>query len=48
MCYVEIMMKSSLFYKIESEPEISGLAYIPDFISIQEQDFLLAQIDQQP
>lgn len=33
----------------ETEPEIdiSGLTYIPDFISAQEQDFLLAQIDQQ-
>lgn len=27
---------------------IQGLTYIPDFISAEEQDFLLAQIDQQP
>lgn len=27
---------------------IPGLTYIPDFISAQEQDFLLSQIDQQP
>ena len=33
--------------KTEPEIDISGLTYIPDFISAQEQDFLLAQIDQQ-
>lgn len=27
--------------------DIRGLTYIPDFISVQEQDFLLSQIDQQ-
>lgn len=48
MCYVEIMMKSNLFYSLDSKPEISGLAYIPDFISVQEQDLLLSQIGQQP
>ncbi len=47
MCYVEIMIKSSLLYHLESKPEISGLTYIPDFISAQEQDFLLSQINQQ-
>ncbi len=33
----------------ETEPEIniSGLTYIPDFISAHEQDLLLSQIDQQ-
>lgn len=34
--------------KTEPEINISGLTYISDFISAQEQDFLLAQIDQQP
>ncbi len=34
--------------KTEPEIDISGLAYIPDFISAQEQDLLLSQIDQQP
>lgn len=33
--------------KTETEIDISGLTYIPDFISAQEQDFLLSQIDQQ-
>jgi alkylated DNA repair dioxygenase AlkB len=33
--------------KAEPEIDISGLTYIPDFISAQEQDFLLLQIDQQ-
>lgn len=33
--------------KAEPEIDISGLTYIPDFISAREQDFLLAQIDQQ-
>lgn len=47
MCYIEIMMKSSLVYHLESKPEISGLTYIPEFISAHEQDFLLSQIDQQ-
>ncbi len=32
----------------EPEPSISGLTYIPDFISAQEQDFLLSHIDHQP
>lgn len=32
----------------ESEINISGLTYISDFISVQEQYFLLGQIDQQP
>lgn len=31
----------------QEDMDIPGLAYIPDFISTQEQDFLLAQIDQQ-
>jgi alkylated DNA repair dioxygenase AlkB len=35
-------------HKAEPEINISGLTYIPDFISAQEQDFLLTQIDQQP
>ena len=30
------------------EIDISGLTYIPDFITFAEQDFLLSQIDQQP
>lgn len=34
--------------KAEPEINISGLTYIPDFISAQEQDFLLSQIDHQP
>ena len=34
--------------KMGPEIDISGLRYIPDFISAQEQDFLLSQIDQQP
>lgn len=34
--------------KTEPEINISGLTYIPDFISAQEQDFLLSQIDHQP
>ena len=34
--------------KTEPEIDISGLAYIPDFIYVQEQDSLLAQIDQYP
>lgn len=34
--------------KTEPEINISGLTYIPDFISAQEQDSLLSQIDQQP
>lgn len=34
--------------KTGPEIDISGLTYIPDFISAQEQDFLLSQIDQQP
>lgn len=33
--------------KTEPEIDISGLTYVPDFISAQEQDFLLSQIDQQ-
>lgn len=33
--------------KPEPEINISGLAYIPAFISAQEQDFLLSQINQQ-
>lgn len=33
--------------KTEPEINISGLTYIPDFISAQEQDSLLAHIDQQ-
>lgn len=33
--------------KFEPEINISGLTYIPDFISSKEQDFLLSQIDQQ-
>ncbi|MCK6417541.1 MAG: alpha-ketoglutarate-dependent dioxygenase AlkB [Alphaproteobacteria bacterium] len=33
--------------KTEPEINVSGLIYIPDFISVQEQDFLLSQIDQQ-
>lgn len=33
--------------KIGPKINISGLIYISDFISVQEQDFLLAQIDQQ-
>jgi alkylated DNA repair dioxygenase AlkB len=42
--------QKSLFMDQKTEPEIniSGLTYISDFISAQEQDFLLAQIDQQP
>lgn len=32
----------------KTEPDISGLTYIPDFISAQKQDFLLSQIDQKP
>lgn len=41
--------QQSLLMDQEAEPEIniSGLIYIPDFISVQEQDFLLSQIDQQ-
>ena len=34
-------------HKAEPEINISGLTYIPDFISAQEQDLLLSQIDQQ-
>lgn len=34
--------------KTEPEIDISGLSYIPDFISAQEQACLLSQIDQQP
>jgi alkylated DNA repair dioxygenase AlkB len=43
-------MQLNLLNTGNSEPEIyiSGLTYIPDFISAQEQDFLLSQIDQQP
>lgn len=33
--------------KAEPEIDISGLIYVPDFISAREQDFLLSQIDQQ-
>lgn len=33
--------------KAQPEIDISGLTYIPDFISAQEHDFLVAQIDQQ-
>jgi hypothetical protein len=32
----------------ELEINISGLTYIPDFISAQDQDFLFCKIDQQP
>lgn len=32
--------------KTESEINISGLTYIPDFVSAREQNFLLSQIDQ--
>ena len=40
----------SLFLDQKTKPEIniSGLTYIPDFMTAQEQDFLLAQIDHQP
>jgi len=31
-----------------SEIDISGLTYVPDFITPAENDFLLSQIDQQP
>lgn len=34
--------------KAEPEIDISGLTYIPYFISAQEQNFLLSQIDHQP
>lgn len=34
--------------KTEPEIDISGLTYIPDFISVQERNFLLSQIDHQP
>ncbi len=34
--------------KTKPKIDISGLTYIPDFISAQEQNFLLAQINQQP
>lgn len=42
-------MQLNLLNPEDNEPEIniSGLTYIPDFISAQEQDFLLSQIDQQ-
>lgn len=46
----EIMFRQqSLLMDQKTEPEIdiSGLSYISDFISAQEHDFLLAQIDQQ-
>lgn len=41
--------QQSLLMDQKAGPEIniSGLTYIPDFISAQEQDFLLSQIDQQ-
>lgn len=41
-------MQLNLLKSEEFEPEIniSGLTYIPDFISAQEEDFLLSQIDQ--
>lgn len=41
--------QQSLLMDKKAEPEIniSGLTYIPDFISAQEQDFLLSEIDQQ-
>ncbi len=44
-----MLRQQSLLMDQKTEPEIdiSGLTYIPDFISAQEQDFLLAQIDQQ-
>lgn len=43
------MTQLNLLKLEESEPRIniSGLTYIPDFISAQKQDFLLSQIDQQ-
>ena len=34
--------------KTEPEVNISGLSYIPNFVSAQEQDFLLSQVDRQP
>lgn len=42
--------QQSLLVDQKTKPEIniSGLTYIPDFISAEEQDFLLSQIDQQP
>lgn len=41
--------QQSLLMDQNTEPEIniSGLTYIPDFISARKQDFLLSQIDQQ-
>lgn len=44
-----MLRQQSLLMDQKTEPEInvSGLIYIPDFISVQEQDFLLSQIDQQ-
>ena len=41
-------MQQELFIdqKLETKIHISGLNYIPDFISNQEQDFLLSQVDQ--
>lgn len=36
-----------MYQKAEREINISGLTYISDFISVQEQDLLLSQIDQQ-
>lgn len=42
-------MQLNLLNSEDQEPEINipGLTYIPDFISPQQQDFLLSQIDQQ-
>lgn len=44
-----MLRQQSLLMDQKTEPEIdiSGLTYIPDFISAQEQDLLLSQIDQQ-
>lgn len=45
-----IFRQQSLLMDQKTGPriDISGLTYTADFISVQEQDFLLAQIDQQP
>lgn len=45
-----MLKQQSLLMDQKTEPEIdiSGLTYIPDFISVQERNFLLSQIDHQP